>query len=63
MFSGLKIGKSSQDRNYSRQESLRLAGSGARPEAGRNHLHCLTCLCVIKLPRPYNTAVRQAIRY
>lgn len=20
------------------------------------------CLCVIKLPRPYNTAVRQAIR-
>lgn len=26
MFSGLKIGKSSQDRNYSRQESLRLAG-------------------------------------
>lgn len=26
MFSGLKIGKSSQDCNYSRQESLRLAG-------------------------------------
>nr|DAJ04317.1 MAG TPA: hypothetical protein [Bacteriophage sp.] len=22
-------------------------------------MHCLTCLCVIKLPRPYNTAVRQ----
>ena len=38
MFSGLKIGKSSQDRNYSRQESQRLAGSGARPEAGTKSL-------------------------
>nr|DAV39487.1 MAG TPA: hypothetical protein [Caudoviricetes sp.] len=45
MFSGLKIGKSSQDRNYSRQESLRLAGPERDRRRERNH--CLLIYCFV----------------